>query len=61
MQKKITDYLPELFIVVSTSGEYLDFFGGADASRYQNVDSVKGGALSDFFDHKTTEKIGFLE
>lgn len=57
MQKKITDYLPELFIVVSPSGAYLDFFGGADSSRYQNVDSIKGCSLRDFFDRKTTEKI----
>lgn len=57
MQDKITNYLPELFIVVNQGGEYLDYFGGADLSGYQGVEDLNGRSLSDFFDRKTVEKI----
>lgn len=48
--QQLLNSLPELFLIVNRQGDYVDYFGGADESKYQDLDFLEGKGLSDFFD-----------
>jgi hypothetical protein len=48
--------IPELFILIDKEGRYLDYFGGADTQRYQNLENLKDKSLADFFDASLVDK-----
>lgn len=56
--EKILNSLPELYIVMSSAGEYVDFFGGANLESFDNIDNLKNKNLFDFFDNDVAD--GFL-